>query len=76
MRINPEFVKLYPDKAHLYYTNDEMKRAGMPKLAGYSDEVKRTEAIQKEKIERFKQKVIEYKQSGNPVNVGDFLKKL
>ena len=31
--INPEFVKLYPDRAKDYYTPEEMVKANMSKLA-------------------------------------------
>ncbi len=30
---NPEFVKLYADKAHAHYTPEELRAAKMPKLA-------------------------------------------
>jgi len=62
--VNEEFVKLYPDKAHTYYTPEEMKKAGMPKLIDYGREVKYKEAIEKQKIEAYKQRVIQ--NSGNP----------
>jgi hypothetical protein len=76
VKVNPEFVKLYPDKAHMYYTHEEMKRAGMPKLIDYSKKVKANEKAQKERIDEFKSKMIEYKQTGDPTKVEDFLRKL
>lgn len=75
-KINPEFVKLYPEKAHLYYTPQQMKDAGYPGLVKYSEQVQRNEAVQKQKIEEYKRKVIEYRQTGNPTNLREFLDKV
>lgn len=66
LRVNEEFVKHYPDRAHMYYTNEEMKQAGMPKLIEHSQNVKHREAQEKQRIETYKQKLIE--QSGGPQN--------
>lgn len=33
MIINEEFIKLYPDQAHQYYTEEELKAQGLDKLA-------------------------------------------
>jgi len=76
LEINREFVNKYPDKAHLYYSPDEMKQAGLPKLIDYSQNVQASESRQKEKVEAFKRKVIQYKQSRNPTNIREFLKRL
>src|SRR3990167_3166081 len=59
LQINEEFLNKYPDKAHLYYTPEEMKGAGFPKLVVYNEEVKRSQGQQKEKIEAYKQRMIE-----------------
>ena len=76
LAVNPEFVKLYPDKARTFYTPEEMKQAGMPKLVEYSKTLENKEKIQKQKIEEYKAKVIEYRQTGNREQLKDFLKNL
>lgn len=58
MEVNPEFVRVYPDRAGLYYTEQEMKQAGMPGLVSHVKEVSRKEAVEKKKIEAYKERVM------------------
>lgn len=44
---NPEFVKLYPDRAKDFHSNDELAAAHMPKLAKRSDSLR--EVVRKHK---------------------------
>ena len=72
-KINPEFVKLYPDKVKNYFTPEQMIAQGYPGLVKYSQRVEQNEARQKEKIQEYKEKVIEYRRTGNPTNLREFL---
>jgi hypothetical protein len=49
-KINPDFVKLYPDKVKDFFNEDEMKRDGYSKMP---------EAVEKNNHRREKQKAIE-----------------
>jgi hypothetical protein len=49
-RINPDFMKLYPDKVKDFFSEDEIKRDGYSKLPA---------AIEKNNFRREKQKAIE-----------------
>lgn len=46
---NKEFIKNYPNQAKDYFTNDEMKKHGLSKLAKHSDKLReKSKKIQKE----------------------------
>ena len=47
VELAPEFIKHYPDKAHLYFKEGELKKAGFPKLAKAM--TKQKEGIKKHK---------------------------
>lgn len=74
--INPEFVKLYPDKVKNFFTPEQMRAQGYPGLVEYSKKVEAHESAQKQKIEEFKAKVVEYRQTGNPTQLREFLDKV
>lgn len=52
MDINQDFVKLYPDQAKLYYSDKEMKKAGMPKLSERAEKIKQVERKHKEDLHK------------------------
>jgi hypothetical protein len=53
--INPQFVSLYPDKVGTYFSPNEIKKAGMPRLSEFA---KKQETISKSIKE--KQKDVEF----------------
>lgn len=75
-KINPEFVRLYPDKVKNFFTPEQMLAQGYPGLVKYSADVERRESHQKEKIAEFKSKVLEYRKTGNPTQLREFLSKV
>ena len=68
-KINPDFVKLYPDKVKDFFNEDEMKRDGYSKMPG---------AIAKNNMRREKKKAIEkmetFFEGDSKVAVENFLK--
>lgn len=68
-KINPDFVKLYPDKVKDFFNEEEMKRDGYTKMPA---------AVEKNNFRREKQKAIEkmdtFFEGDSKVAVEKFLK--
>lgn len=47
--VNPEFVKQFPDKVKDYFSEKEIKDAGLPKLATRANKIKKIEKENKQK---------------------------
>lgn len=47
--INPDFIKLYPRRAKDVYTDQQLERAGLPRLIKYGKDLERRQKEYKEK---------------------------
>ncbi len=75
-KINPEFVRLYPDKVKNFFTPEQMVAQGYPGLVNYSRQVTERETQQKKIVDEYKRKVIECKRTGDPTQLREFMSRL